>query len=140
MLRKPRDLALWPWYLYMMSFFDTQPRRTQPNINSTGHVQQASQNRPLIAVLTKAIEQLQDIRIAEGSDPVDTIGLCLLSLDSGGVRGLSTLYILKNIFTQLNHGRSLINLPPVKPCEVFNLIGSTSTGGYVLIAYSSPTN
>ena len=123
-----------------MSFFDTQPRRTQPNINSTGYVQQASQNRPLIAVLTKAIEQLQDVRLAKGSDPVDTTGLCLLSLDSRGVRGLSTLYILKNIFIQLNHGRSLINLPLVKPCEVFNLIGGTSTGGYVLIAYSSLTN
>jgi hypothetical protein len=30
-------------------------------------------------------------------NPVDTTGLCLLSLDGGGVRGLSTLFILKGI-------------------------------------------
>ena len=62
-------------------------------------------------------------------NPLDSTGLCLLSLDGGGVRGLSTLYILKNIMDRLNHERKTVNLPPVKPCEVFDLIGGTSTGG-----------
>ena len=54
----------------------------------------------------------------------------ILSLDGGGVRGLSTLYILKKIMDRLNHERNNTeNLPPVKPCEVFDLIGGTSTGG-----------
>ena len=60
---------------------------------------------------------------------VDKSGLCLLSLDGGGVRGLSTLYILKNIMDRLNHERKQSELPPVKPCEIFDLIGGTSTGG-----------
>ncbi|KAL8701940.1 MAG: hypothetical protein Q9201_004645 [Fulgogasparrea decipioides] len=79
------------------------------------------------------MEQLQKVQLDGGSDPVDTTGLCLLSLDGGGVRGLSTLYILKNIFGRLNHERSLTGLPPVKPCEVFDLIGGTSTGGLLAI-------
>ena len=62
-------------------------------------------------------------------NPLDTTGLCLLSLDGGGVRGLSTLYILKIIMDRLNHDRRAAALPPVKPCEVFDLIGGTSTGG-----------
>jgi patatin-like phospholipase/acyl hydrolase len=62
-------------------------------------------------------------------NPLDTTGLCLLSLDGGGVRGLSTLYILKGILTRLNHQRQNAGLPCVKPCEVFDLIGGTSTGG-----------
>jgi patatin-like phospholipase/acyl hydrolase len=62
-------------------------------------------------------------------NPVDTTGLCLLSLDGGGVRGLSTLYILKSIMDRLNYARSENKLPPVKLCEVFDLIGGTSTGG-----------
>jgi patatin-like phospholipase/acyl hydrolase len=62
-------------------------------------------------------------------DPVDSTGLCLLSLDGGGVRGLSTLYILKSIMDRLNHARAEHKLPAVKPCEVFDLIGGTSTGG-----------
>lgn len=64
-------------------------------------------------------------------NPVDTTGLCLLSLDGGGVRGLSTLLILERIMARLNHGRQAADLPPVKPCEVFDLIGGTSTGGCV---------
>ncbi|GIJ92687.1 hypothetical protein Asppvi_001965 [Aspergillus pseudoviridinutans] len=66
-------------------------------------------------------------------NPVDTTGLCLLSLDGGGVRGLSTLFILKTIMDRLNHERCDAKLPSVKPCEVFNLIGGTSTGGLIAI-------
>jgi patatin-like phospholipase/acyl hydrolase len=62
-------------------------------------------------------------------NPLDSEGLCLLSLDGGGVRGLSTLYILKGLMDRLNQDRK--NLPPLKPCDLFNLIGGTSTGGYV---------
>jgi len=65
------------------------------------------------------------------SNPLDTTGLCLLSLDGGGVRGLSTLYILKGLMTRLNSQREGAGLSPVKPCDVFDLIGGTSTGGCV---------
>lgn len=73
----------------------------------------------------------QETTLKQGGEPnpVDTTGLCLLSLDGGGVRGLSSLYILKSIMDRLNHAREQIKLPPVKPYEVFDLIGGTSTGG-----------
>jgi patatin-like phospholipase/acyl hydrolase len=64
-----------------------------------------------------------------GPNPLDTTGLCLLSLDGGGVRGLSTLYILKGLMAQMNTQRQGAGLPQVKPCEAFDLIGGTSTGG-----------
>ncbi|KAM3470257.1 hypothetical protein MY5147_006524, partial [Beauveria neobassiana] len=67
-------------------------------------------------------------------NPVDSEGLCLLSLDGGGVRGLSTLFILKGIMSRLNHERKKSDLPSAKPCEVFDLIGGTSTGGFVCAA------
>ncbi|EYE94025.1 FabD/lysophospholipase-like protein [Aspergillus ruber CBS 135680] len=54
--------------------------------------------------------------------PLDSRGLCLLSLD-GGVRELSALYILKALMDRLNHERA--DRPPVKPCEV--------TGGLIAI-------
>jgi patatin-like phospholipase/acyl hydrolase len=76
------------------------------------------------------MEQVTSTRHIGESNPLDSTGLCLLSLDGGGVRGLSTLYILKNIMDRLNdERRKTANLPPVKPCEVFDLIGGTSTGG-----------
>ena len=49
--------------------------------------------------------------------------------DGGGVRGLSSLYILKGIMDGLNDARRAEGKPSVKPCEVFDLIGGTSTGG-----------
>ena len=62
-------------------------------------------------------------------DSLDRAGLCLLSLDGGGVRGLSTLYVLKSIMDRLNYERKkTANLSPTKSCEVFNLIGGIDTG------------
>ncbi|KAA6415805.1 MAG: hypothetical protein FRX48_00523 [Lasallia pustulata] len=62
-----------------------------------------------------------------------TEGLCLLSLDGGGVRGLSALYILQGLMTRVNKLRKARGEPAVKPFEVFDLIGGTSTGGLIAI-------
>ena len=51
--------------------------------------------------------------------------LRLLALDGGGVRGLSTLQILKQLMETANPES------PPKPCDYFNMIGGTSTGGSV---------
>lgn len=61
--------------------------------------------------------------------PLGNGGLCLLSLDGGGVRGLSSLLILRDIMTQLNAERE--DKESLKPCDIFDLIGGTSTGGCV---------
>ncbi|KAK5691986.1 hypothetical protein LTR97_011157 [Elasticomyces elasticus] len=63
----------------------------------------------------------------------ETRGLCLLSLDGGGVKGLSTLYLLRAIMQLLNDKRKARHLDRVKPCEIFDLIGGTSTGGLIAI-------
>lgn len=49
--------------------------------------------------------------------------LRLLALDGGGVRGLSALMILEQLMETVNPGS------PPKPCEYFDMIGGTSTGG-----------
>lgn len=51
--------------------------------------------------------------------------LRLLALDGGGVRGLSTLQILKQLIDVVDPES------PPKPCEYFDMIGGTSTGGFV---------
>ena len=53
------------------------------------------------------------------------------------MRGLSTLYILKIIMDRLNYNRKSDALPPVKPCDIFDLIEGTSTGGITLGDYLS---
>ena len=57
----------------------------------------------------------------------EMLGSCshLAIPDGGGVRGLSILLILQAMMERINP------TSPPKPCEVFDLIGGTSTGGYV---------
>jgi patatin-like phospholipase/acyl hydrolase len=51
----------------------------------------------------------------------------LLALDGGGVRGLSSLMILQQLMATVNPES------PPKPCEYFDMIGGTSTGGLIAI-------
>ncbi|KAJ1307827.1 hypothetical protein OPQ81_001909 [Rhizoctonia solani] len=51
--------------------------------------------------------------------------LRLLSLDGGGVRGISSLRILKDIMDRIR--------PGARPCDYFDLIAGTSTGGLIAI-------
>ena len=63
--------------------------------------------------------------------------LRILSLDGGGVRGISTLYILKDLMRQIARGYAANNpaLPDISPlpCEYFDLICGTSTGGLIAL-------
>ncbi|KZF21426.1 FabD/lysophospholipase-like protein [Xylona heveae TC161] len=65
--------------------------------------------------------------------------LRLLSLDGGGVRGLSSLLVLKRLMESIAKEeqrlkkRSLKDNTPLKPCDYFDLIGGTSTGGIIAI-------
>jgi patatin-like phospholipase/acyl hydrolase len=54
-------------------------------------------------------------------------GLRLLSLDGGGVRGISSLMILQRLMEAIDPK------DPPKPCDCFDLIGGTSTGGLIAI-------
>ncbi|CZR60142.1 uncharacterized protein PAC_10038 [Phialocephala subalpina] len=55
--------------------------------------------------------------------------LRLLSLDGGGVRGLSTIIILRHIMKNVSRGLG----KPVEPRDFFDMIGGTSTGGLIAI-------
>jgi patatin-like phospholipase/acyl hydrolase len=59
----------------------------------------------------------------------------ILSLDGGGVRGLSELVILRELMEDIASDQSLASTP--KPCDYFDLIGGTSTGGLIAIMLGS---
>jgi patatin-like phospholipase/acyl hydrolase len=63
--------------------------------------------------------------------------LRILSLDGGGVRGISSLYILKELMDQVKRQQADDNLsetiPDLRPCNVFDLICGTSTGGLIAL-------
>ncbi|KAJ5679821.1 hypothetical protein N7462_008065 [Penicillium macrosclerotiorum] len=55
----------------------------------------------------------------------DARPLRVLSLDGGGVRGISSLLLLQAILDKAAPGK--------KPCEIFDMIGGTSTGGLIAV-------
>jgi patatin-like phospholipase/acyl hydrolase len=55
----------------------------------------------------------------------------ILCLDGGGVRGLSSLLILRDIMEDIERRTEADETP--KPCEYFDLVGGTSTGGLIAI-------
>ncbi|KAK0431700.1 acyl transferase/acyl hydrolase/lysophospholipase [Armillaria borealis] len=55
----------------------------------------------------------------------------LLSLDGGGIRGVSQLIILDEIMKRVQAKKQLTEVP--KPCEYFHLIGGSGTGGLNVI-------
>ncbi|KAH7081680.1 acyl transferase/acyl hydrolase/lysophospholipase [Paraphoma chrysanthemicola] len=68
--------------------------------------------------------------------------LRLLSLDGGGVRGLSSLMVLDDLMENIASEEKRIGRraqndhTPLKPCDYFDLIGGTSTGGIIAILLS----
>ncbi|KAL8734464.1 MAG: hypothetical protein Q9181_003167 [Wetmoreana brouardii] len=55
---------------------------------------------------------------------------CLVR-NGGGIRGVSILLILDEIMKRVQHDKGLEHLP--RPCDYFNLIGGTSTGGLIAL-------
>ncbi|KAH9835281.1 acyl transferase/acyl hydrolase/lysophospholipase [Rhodofomes roseus] len=72
---------------------------------------------------TEAEVLAQRLRIDQGYG-VAGRPLRLLSLDGGGVRGISSLHILQRLFRGDENAR---------PCEVFDMMAGTSTGGLIAI-------
>ena len=55
------------------------------------------------------------------------MSLRVLSLDGGGIRGLSSLLILEHLMERIRAVEGLNEVP--RPCDRFDIIGGTSTGG-----------
>lgn len=70
---------------------------------------------------------LTDQRIIPFTQTMPGNDLRLLALDGGGVRGLSALMILQQLMETIDPKN------PPKPCDYFDMIGGTSTGGLIAI-------
>jgi hypothetical protein len=57
----------------------------------------------------------------------DALAIRFVSTDGGGIRGLSELLILHEIMKRIQFDQNLAELP--RPCDYFDLIGGTGTGG-----------
>ena len=90
-------------------------------------------NDPILTTATDADVGVPPARSKGGKNRMD-IKHCprILSLDGGGVRGLSSLLILREIMEEIGRRTKAAAETPL-PCEYFDLIGGTSTGGLIAI-------
>lgn len=73
--------------------------------------------------------------------PVETVSYNLLSLDGGGVKGISSMVILKRLMDRIRDVENQVNVekgePMVKderrPVDYFDLAAGTSTGGLIAL-------
>ncbi|KIM33182.1 hypothetical protein M408DRAFT_150331 [Serendipita vermifera MAFF 305830] len=103
---------------------DTDADTTEPT--ST----QSFYNYSVEIASTMMAEEAQPSRQRSGENETSR-PLKLLSLDGGGVRGLSELLILQSIMDKVAWDLKLLHTP--RPCEYFDLIGGTSTGGIIAV-------
>jgi patatin-like phospholipase/acyl hydrolase len=82
-------------------------------------------------VQTPYFSEAEGTRLSASSTSGEPLNI--LSLDGGGVRGLSSLLILRKIMTQLRLKLSLDDDAQLHPCDFFDLICGTSTGGLIAL-------
>jgi patatin-like phospholipase/acyl hydrolase len=56
-----------------------------------------------------------------------------VDLDGGGIRGLSELIIIEELMERIKWNERLPKVPI--PADYFDLIGGTSTGGYICFVF-----
>ncbi len=67
--------------------------------------------------------------LARPSGIINLSSLTWINADGGGIRGLSELLIIEEIMERVKEKANLDHVP--LPADYFDLIGGTSTGGYV---------
>ena len=94
----------------------------------------ASERQPLVWLKTTRFAM-----VGLANDRNSRAPLRLLSLDGGGVRGLSSLMVLEDLMESIMKEEQRLKIRPrndntiPKPCDYFDLIGGTSTGGIIAI-------
>ncbi|TGO45639.1 hypothetical protein BOTNAR_0651g00010 [Botryotinia narcissicola] len=71
--------------------------------------------------------------MSTSQQPPEIQPLRLLALDGGGMKGLTSLLTLRQLMLQLKRDVTDPDEPIPRPCDVFDLIGGTSTGGLIAI-------
>ena len=92
--------------------------------------------RALVVALDLVVSIIALLKLPE--DMSTETPLRILSLDGGGVRGISSLHVLQILMNQIKlrlitEYKALEPIPPLRPCHFFDLICGTSTGGLIAL-------
>ncbi|KAH8925856.1 FabD/lysophospholipase-like protein, partial [Atractiella rhizophila] len=71
--------------------------------------------------------------VPENIKKANPLGLRVLCIDNGGIRSFSAPYMLEQIMLQARHLLKVPEGKDLRPCDVFDLICGTSTGGWIAL-------
>ncbi|KAH8915094.1 FabD/lysophospholipase-like protein [Atractiella rhizophila] len=78
-------------------------------------------------------QTLKTFKVPENVKKTNDQGIRILAIDNGGICTFSTLYMLEVVMLQVG---GLLQVPEgedIRPCDVFDLICGTSTGGWIAL-------
>ncbi|CAE6383013.1 unnamed protein product [Rhizoctonia solani] len=122
--------------LYQIPQLQSNPMSSNTTTTSMNHPTSANHMSPM----DEMRPSLQDpVVITTGTPLTRRVGeqgpLRLLCVDGGGIRGLSSLVMLKEFLSQVKNHEDFIwdGKGEILPCEYFDMICGTSTGGLIAI-------
>ena len=130
-VRPPQDMQLSKPYPVQHAYSQPSQNLQQPSVplarSPSPLPSPLSSRRPSPAPYTSfgSDHQSRGVSYQKSANPEPPKVRKVLSLDGGGVRGLSIIIILKHIMRNLNKKRGY----KLDPWQEFDMIGGTSTGG-----------
>ncbi|KAH8920297.1 FabD/lysophospholipase-like protein [Atractiella rhizophila] len=88
---------------------------------------------PLPSRVSAHAQTIKIFRVPENFKKTNEQGLRILAIDNGGICTFSTLYMLEVIMLQVEDILAVPEGEEVLPCDVFDLICGTSTGGWIAL-------
>jgi hypothetical protein len=116
-----------PWRYYIaLHRFHLYPRPSSTNIRNPQRTQTMPDSQEQNGLRLLSLGAYSDLPLSD----LPILKRSFIPSDGGGIRGLSELLILQEIMRRIQHDEKLAEMP--SPCDYFDLIGGTSTGGYVI--------
>ncbi|KAH8928192.1 FabD/lysophospholipase-like protein [Atractiella rhizophila] len=79
------------------------------------------------------VQTVKIFQVPENVKKTNKQGVRILAIDNGGICTLSTLYMLEAIMLQVGDILQVPEGEDIRPCDVFDLICGTSTGGWIAL-------
>ncbi|KAH8914193.1 FabD/lysophospholipase-like protein [Atractiella rhizophila] len=135
---RAQNLSVLQLYSQPSRFLSTKPTIFGPQFRFLSRTASpvASRSATPIPLSSSSLSQVQTVKIFKVPDNVKKTneqGLRILAIDNGGICTFSTLYMLEVVMLEVGNLLDVPDGEETRPCDVFDLICGTSTGGWIAL-------
>ncbi|KAH8914288.1 FabD/lysophospholipase-like protein [Atractiella rhizophila] len=101
--------------------------------SATPHTSRPATPTPFSSSTSSQVRTVRMFKVPENVKKTNEQGVRILAIDNGGIATFATLYMLQVVML---HVGELLGIPEgeeVRPCDIFDLICGTSTGGWIAL-------